>query len=508
MVAWDPVAECVVDPASVEDGWGALRRALRQTPRIVRAACSEDPALRFDRASATQARGFSGGWIGFITYDFAARAEGVRSRHAPPKALPGLSFHLYDTFAWFDPRTFGWTAGAVDWPPGRFPGRAGATERLDAALALLKNAAARQAGGGEREFTHDGQTVPEGPEPPLPHGRGSVLHERRKPSDAAAAAVRAAATSPTLPANSPAPGSTAPVRSSLDRPAYDARVRRILDYIAAGDAYQVNLTRRFESVTHLSADLLYLRLRACNPAPYSAFLPRSGYAILSASPELFLDVHDRRVVTRPIKGTRPRGRDPTEDAALRAELGTSEKDRAELNMIVDLLRNDLGRVCDYGSIRVTSAGDIETHPTVHHRVATVEGRLREDVDVGDLLAATMPGGSVTGVPKIRAMQIIDELEPCPRGVYCGAVGFLGLDGRASFNLAIRTMIHYGDNVHVHAGGGIVAESDAQAEYEETLAKAAGLLSALGGQSDVAHDREHESDGDGSKPGVLSTRQYR
>lgn len=499
VVAWDPVAECLVDPDSGEDGWRELRRALRRTPRVLHARRSGGRTSTLDRASGTDVRGFSGGWIGFVTYDFATRSEGLRSRHAPLKVMPALCFHLYDTFAWFDRRTFGWTAVAVDWPPDSFPGRPSAAERLDSVLALLRDSTARQGVGGQEEFTRGCKTLPEGSEPPLPHGCGSVPHDRLKPSDEGAA-IR-------VPPPSQAPGLTATIRSSLDGAAYDARVRRILDYIAAGDVYQVNLTRRFESVTDLSPDLLYLRLRARNPAPYSAFLPRDGYAVLSASPELFLDVHDRRVVTRPIKGTRPRGRNPAEDAALRADLNAGEKDRAELSMIVDLLRNDLGRVCEFGSIRVTSAGQLETHPTVHHRVATIEGRLREDVDVVDLLAATMPGGSVTGVPKIRAMQIIDELEPCPRGVYCGAIGFIGLDGRASFNLAIRTMIHLGDRVHVHAGGGIVAESDPRAEYEETLAKAAGLLSALGGQSGVAHDREHESDGDGSKPSTLSTRQY-
>jgi para-aminobenzoate synthetase component I len=228
-------------------------------------------------------------------------------------------------------------------------------------------------------------------------------------------------------------------------------------------------------------------------------------AILSASPELFLELRDREVVTRPIKGTRSRSTDPVVDEALRMELLQSAKDRAELAMIVDLERNDLGRVCEFGSVRVvprqTSSGshrrdagatphrrdagatpklfELETHPTVHHLVATVRGRLRAGLDAVDLLRATFPGGSITGAPKVRAMEIIDELEPTARSVYTGAIGYLGLDGSAVFNIAIRTMIRVDGRIHIHAGGGIVADSVPEDEYDETEAKALGLCRAVG-----------------------------
>jgi len=204
----------------------------------------------------------------------------------------------------------------------------------------------------------------------------------------------------------------------------------------------------------------------------------SPVAILSSSPELFLDLRDGHVVTRPIKGTRPRTGDPRIDAMARRELAESEKDRAELTMIVDLLRNDLGRVCSFRTVQVRDPGEIEEHPTVYHRVATIEGDLKTGLGWSDLLRAAFPGGSVTGAPKIRAMQIIRELEPTPRGIYCGSIGWIGLDGAMSLNLAIRTIVQRGDVVHLYAGGGIVAQSTPDGEYAETLAKLRGMLRAL------------------------------
>jgi para-aminobenzoate synthetase component 1 len=202
-------------------------------------------------------------------------------------------------------------------------------------------------------------------------------------------------------------------------------------------------------------------------------------AVLSSSPELFLGLQDGMVTTCPIKGTRPRGTDQASDNAARAELTSSAKDQAELAMIVDLLRNDLGRVCEYGSVAVLDAGRIEAHPTVFHRVATIVGQLRSGQTWIDLLRATIPGGSITGAPKIRAMQIIAELESTQRSVYCGSIGMIGLDGSLQLSVAIRTMIQVGNVVHVFAGGAIVADSDPQDEYREILAKAAGMLQALG-----------------------------
>ena len=219
-----------------------------------------------------------------------------------------------------------------------------------------------------------------------------------------------------------------------------------------------------------------------NPSSHAALLPWDGAAIVSASPELFLDLRDGRAVTRPIKGTRPRTGDAPLDAIHRRQLGQSDKERAELAMIVDLMRNDLGRVCAFGSIRVTDPGRIEQHPTVFHRVATIEGMLSPGRDWLDLLRASFPGGSVTGAPKIRAMQIIDEIEETPRGVYCGSIGWIGLDGSMSMNIAIRTMLQTRSKVHIYAGGAIVADSEPEQEYEEMLAKASGMFRALNCES--------------------------
>jgi len=262
--------------------------------------------------------------------------------------------------------------------------------------------------------------------------------------------------------------------SGFTQAAYETAVQRVIDYIRSGDVFQVNLSQRFTVGLREPAADIYYRLSRDYPAAYGAFLNYGDYAVISNSPELFLSVDaDRRVVTRPIKGTRPIG--DGMDTALR----DSAKDAAELNMIVDLERNDLGRVCEIGSVRVTEPRTIERHPTVFHGVATIEGRLRGDVSFINLLRATFPSGSVTGAPKIRAMQIIDELEPVRRGPYCGAIGYLAADGSMAFNVAIRTMVIKNGLVHVPVGGGIVADSDPAAEYEETLVKAKAMFASLG-----------------------------
>jgi para-aminobenzoate synthetase component 1 len=231
---------------------------------------------------------------------------------------------------------------------------------------------------------------------------------------------------------------------------------------------------------------LYLRLRWANPAPYAAYLGLGdGRAVLSSSPELFLDLRGGRVVTRPIKGTRPlRPGDEAFNRRMREDLLASAKDRAELVMIVDLERNDLGRVCSYGSVRVTEPRGLEAYAAVYHTVGTVEGRLHAGRDVVDLLRATFPGGSVTGAPKVRSMQIIAELEPVRRGVYTGAIGYLGPAaptqpaGRCILNIAIRTLVAEWPRVHLQVGGGIVADSRPEAEFDETQDKAWAMMAAL------------------------------
>jgi para-aminobenzoate synthetase component 1 len=266
---------------------------------------------------------------------------------------------------------------------------------------------------------------------------------------------------------------------NFSRRAYEAAVRHAIEYIAAGDVFQVNLSQRCTLGLRDRPEEVYQRLLRDAPATYGALLDYGTHALISNSPELFLRVTPlpggrRRVVTRPIKGTRPRG------PGMEQQLRHSAKDEAELNMIVDLERNDLGRVCEVGAVKVTQPRTIEAHPTVYHGVATVEGVLRPDVIFTDLLRATFPGGSVTGAPKIRAMEIIDELEPTRRGPYCGAIGYLDADGTIEFNVAIRTMtVTRGGLVHVPVGGGIVADSDPATEYEETLVKARAMLAAVG-----------------------------
>jgi para-aminobenzoate synthetase component 1 len=262
---------------------------------------------------------------------------------------------------------------------------------------------------------------------------------------------------------------------------YRRAVARVIDYIRAGDIFQANLSQRFAAAMPTSGPELYLRVRDLNRPPHAGYLALAGGAeILSASPELFLHVADDGLVTtRPIKGTRPRSADPAEDERLRAELSNSPKDRAELTMIVDLLRNDLGRVCGYGSVRVTEPRVLECYATVHHAVATVTGRLADGRDRLDLLAGSLPGGSITGAPKVRAMQIIRELERSPRRVYTGSLGRFGTAGGMDLNIAIRTLLAADGRVSFGVGGGVVADSDPEAEYQETLHKAAGMIRALG-----------------------------
>jgi para-aminobenzoate synthetase component 1 len=281
-----------------------------------------------------------------------------------------------------------------------------------------------------------------------------------------------------------------PIRSNFTKDKYLTAIRRAKAYIAAGDIYQVNLSQRFSGPLPVPPFDLYTRLRARNPAPFAAFLDFGEMQILSSSPERFLQVEarTRQVRTRPIKGTRPRGNTPEQDADLGRELLLSEKDRAELVMIVDLERNDLGRVCETGSVHVPELMVLERDPTVHHLVSTVAGRLPPERNRMDLLRAMFPGGSITGAPKIRAMEIIAELEPTRRGVYTGSIGWLGFTGDMDLNIAIRTFVVRDGMAHFQVGGGIVADSDPEEEYEETLHKGRALMEALGS---VNHKMKNE-----------------
>jgi para-aminobenzoate synthetase component 1 len=269
----------------------------------------------------------------------------------------------------------------------------------------------------------------------------------------------------------------AAIRSSLERDEYLPRARRVLDYIEAGDCYQANLTREFSAPCEGDPWTFYRHLHDTNPAPMGAYLEYPFGAVLSSSPERLLVAQGRDVLTRPIKGTRRRRADPAEDAAAAAQLLASEKDRAENVMIVDLLRNDFGRVCETGSVEVKGLCQLESFATVHHLVSTVVGRLAPGHDALDLLEACFPGGSITGAPKRRAMQIIDELEPHRREVYCGAVGYVTPGGRMDMNIPIRTTLCAGSELRFYAGGGIVADSTAEDEFEETEVKIAAIRRA-------------------------------
>jgi para-aminobenzoate synthetase component I len=370
---------------------------------------------------------FQGGMIGFLGYDLAPRLERLPRRNQRDSRLPDIRLALYDT------------AITIDVPSGRTvlwawdltgEGQRAAARRIDRWQRALER----------------------GPRP----------------------AHRSAA-------HMPGPG---PVKSSVDRERYLAQVRRVLDYIAAGDVFQVNLSHRFVAGGGRDPRALYAALKTASPAPFGAFLAWDDLAVISASPECFYQTRGHRIVTRPIKGTRPRGQTRAEDARLAAELAGSPKDRAELTMIVDLERNDLGRVCEYGSVVVRDALAVESFAQVHHLVATVEGRLRKGAGPVDVIRAVFPGGSITGAPKIRAMQIIDELEPHCRSLYTGAIGYLSRGGASEFNIAIRTMLVEGDRASFQVGGGIIADSDPEAEYEETLAKGRGLMAVLGAEEEA------------------------
>ena len=270
----------------------------------------------------------------------------------------------------------------------------------------------------------------------------------------------------------------ADLSSNLSRSDFLSAVERVQRYIRAGDIYQVNLSQRLAAPCKCSGWELFGRLLAVSPAPFAAYFDCGNFQIASSSPEQFLRLSGSHITTRPIKGTRPRSPDGTRDAQLAYELQTSPKELAELVMITDLLRNDLGRVCEFGSVQVPELAKLERFAQVQHLVSTVEGRLRADVTHFAALAKCFPGGSITGAPKFRAMEIIDELEPIARGPYTGCHGYLGFNRESQLSITIRTAIRKANAAYFHVGAGIVADSGAAAEYDETLAKAAGFLAAL------------------------------
>ncbi|GAH57023.1 unnamed protein product, partial [marine sediment metagenome] len=268
----------------------------------------------------------------------------------------------------------------------------------------------------------------------------------------------------------------------IDKDYYLRMVEKIKRYIYDGDVYQINFSQRFECDYNARPIELYHWQNHYNPSGYAAYIDDGSFHIVSASPEMFITIADGIISTKPIKGTRPRisevGKGKRINAKNFDELVNSEKEQAELNMIIDLERNDVARICEHGTRKVIQTRTIEPYPTVFHAVATVAGQLRKDVTFCDILEAMFPGGSITGAPKIRSMEIIDETEPTARGVYTGGIGFIGIDGNACLNIAIRTIIIAGEKAFAQTGGGIVADSDPQAEWDETIVKARALLAGI------------------------------
>ncbi|MGL4953087.1 MAG: aminodeoxychorismate synthase component I [Culicoidibacterales bacterium] len=275
-----------------------------------------------------------------------------------------------------------------------------------------------------------------------------------------------------------------PIGDDVSVQSYQAAFKKLKNYIASGDLYQMNLTHQLKMPLDETPLELYLRLRELNPAPFAAYLQFDELAFACSSPERFLQVKEQTITTRPIKGTRKRGQDAQSDAVLKQELWESEKDRAELLMIIDLQRNDLAKIAQPGTVHVPELYTVETYPTVFHLVSTIQAKLAEQVTPAQIIAATFPGGSITGAPKIRAMEVIDELEVSRRGIYTGSIGYIDCNRNCDFNIVIRTIVCHNHQAYFHVGGGIVWDSTVEFEYEETFQKAAALIAAIRKQADV------------------------
>ena len=389
---------------------------------------------------------FQGGIAGLLGYELGQCWERIPSSPVDEFQLPVMAVGLYDwVIAWDHVAGRVWliSHGWSESDPARRHEAASARIRIIkqalSAVVIANGPGGRKRGTGDRP-TGDSQSLSFAPQFPL------AGHSH--------------------------------VTSTFSRAAYLRTVARVIEYISAGDIFQANLSQRLLAPASESPVDLYARLRQVNPAPFAGLMLWDDWAIVSASPERFLCVTDGEVETRPIKGTRQRKRGPEADLFTRDELRQSEKDRAENVMIVDLLRNDLSRVCRPGTVRVPHLCTVESYETVQHLVSEVRGQLQSDLSSWDLFRATFPGGSITGAPKVRAMQIIAELEPTVRGPYCGSLFYVGADGKTDSNLLIRSFVQRHGWLQCNVGGGIVAQSDPAAEYEETLAKATGMLRAL------------------------------
>ena len=367
-----------------------------------------------------------GGGLGYFGYDYGRKFENIPSRHRKTVDMPEALFCFYENFLICDHQSGEWTATAR-----------GVLSTPEASFQWLKRLLFSTSDSKIKETQSDAE-----------------------------------------------------MNYNFSRDAYEQAVSRMIGHIVAGDIYIANMTQQLRIKSDLSPYALFSALREKNPAPFGAYCHYGDFQIVSASPERFLRMKDRRIETKPIKGTRKRGTTPEEDQALRRELENSEKDKSELLMIVDLERNDLNRICVPGSVKVTKHFELMTFATVFHLVTTVVGELRPEIGFDALLRAMFPGGSITGAPKIEAMKIIDDLEESARGLYTGSLGYLSFNGDCDFNIVIRTAVYRGNCYHIGVGGGITAESDPAFEYEETLQKARAFLNQFqtGGRDDQYYAR--------------------
>lgn len=391
---------------------------------------------------------FAGGAVGYISYDMCRFIENVPNTGKSDSGFPEMYFGFYDTFVVFDHLENKCYIVSINFSKNNIDGKAKDLIKIIQSYVLNPSRSMPGNSGFNQMDCRKSWHLDKG---------GDVFKLRKN------------------------------VVCNFTKKEYIETVIRAKEYIKDGDIYQVNLSQRFQTKSCYSPFELYERLRVFNPAPYSAFIGFDKLYIASSSPERFLAVRNInnprngknkiRVQVRPIKGTRPRCKDIAADTMMGNELLSSCKDDAELTMIIDLERNDIGRVCNYGSVKVMGKKVLESFSTVHHLVSTIEGDLDTKYSIIDVIKATFPGGSITGAPKIRAMEIIDELEPTKRSVYTGAIGYLGFDGNVDLSMAIRIFMINNDQIFFQFGGGIVADSDPISEYNETLYKAAGLLKA-------------------------------
>lgn len=410
------------------DAFAALRRVAQST--LTRQAPVDFPAP------------FAGGLVGYIGYDVGRRQAGLPVGAARHRTLPDMMFGLYDAIVCVDHLEGRLYIVSTGLPFSGSEGTAKARARLDWLKKEVKQALHTQ----------------------VPAGEGAI------------------ALTPPSPVSAPSRGTDdgpfGAMRSNFTRSEYVRLVQRVLGRIEAGDIEQVNVAQRFEVPTDAFGPDLYYVLRKTNPAPYAALLQVDDAWILSSSPERFLHIRGDHIELRPIKGTRPRGRDAAEDARLRAALLASKKDEAEHTMIVERVQAELERLCTPGSVHVPEPMVCETYETVFHLVSTVAGRLPSGADTIDVVRELFPGDSITGRPKRRSMELIDKLEPVGRGVYTGAIGYIGIGGNIDLNIAIRTVVLEDDRAHFHVGGAVVADSVPEEEYDETLDKAEGIVRAL------------------------------